>query len=144
MSLDSKVWGPHYWFVLQTIGYNYPLKTNETIKKKYYDFIQNIPLLIPNKELGNEFCKLLDKYPITPYLDKRESFLKWIYFIQNIVNEKLGLEQHTIAESIENYYKNYEKLEHKINTNREIIQKYSYLLIILILIVLSIYIYLKS
>ena len=144
MSLDSKVWGPHYWFVFQTIGYNYPLKTNETIKKKYYDFIQNIPLLIPNKELANEFCKLLDKYPITPYLDNRESFLKWIYFMQNIILEKLGLEQYTVAESIENYYKNYEKLEIKVNNKKEIIQKYLYLLIILILIIISIFIYLKS
>ena len=144
MSLDSQVWGPHYWFVLQTIGYNYPLKTNETIKKKYYDFIQNIPLLIPNKEMANEFCKLLDKYPITPYLENRESFLKWIYFIQNIVHEKLGLQQYTVAESIENYYKNYEKLENKVNTNREIIQKYSYLFVILILIISCILIYLKS
>ncbi len=144
MSLDSKVWGPHYWFVLQTIGYNYPLKTNETIKKKYYDFIQNIPLLIPNEQIANEFCKLLDKYPVTPYLDNRESFLKWIYFIHNVVSEKLGLEQYTIAELIERYYKNYEKLENKINTNREIIQKYSYLFIIFILIISCILIYLKS
>ena len=87
---------------------------------------------------------MLDKYPLTPYLDNRESFLKWIYFIHNVVSEKLGLEQYTIAELIERYYKNYEKLENKINTNREIIQKYSYLFIIFILIISCILIYLKS
>ena len=25
----------------------------------------------------------LDQYPVTPYLDSRESFIKWMYFIHN-------------------------------------------------------------
>ena len=33
MSLNPKVWGPHYWFVLHTIALTYPLKPNETVKK---------------------------------------------------------------------------------------------------------------
>ena len=34
MSLDPKIWGPKYWFVFHTIALNYPLKPNETSKKK--------------------------------------------------------------------------------------------------------------
>ena len=83
MTLDSKVWGPHYWFVLQSMALTYSLHPNSVTKKKYYDFIQNIPLFLPDPELGNEFSKLLDKYPVTPYLDSRESFMKWSYFIYN-------------------------------------------------------------
>ena len=48
MTLDSKVWGPHYWFVLQSMGLTYPLNPNAVTKKKYYDFIQNIPLFLPD------------------------------------------------------------------------------------------------
>ena len=45
MALNPKVWRPHYWFVLHTIALTYPLHPNETIKKKYYDFINNfLPL----------------------------------------------------------------------------------------------------
>ena len=50
--MDKNVWGPPYWFTLHTIAMTYPEFPNETIKKKYYDFIQNIPLFIPNRNMG--------------------------------------------------------------------------------------------
>ena len=45
-------------------------------KKRYYDFIQNFPLFIPNPEIGNTFSQFLDSYPVTPYLDSREVYDK--------------------------------------------------------------------
>ena len=83
MFLSSDVWGPHYWFVLQTIAMNYPESPNDTSKKKYYNFIQNFPLFIPNKRMGNEFENLLNKFPVSPYLSSRESFMKWVHYIHN-------------------------------------------------------------
>ena len=67
MALDPTVWGPFYWFVFHTIALTYPTNPNETIKKKYYDFIHNIPLFLPVQTIGNNFSVLLDKYPVTPY-----------------------------------------------------------------------------
>ena len=86
MALDPKVWGPHYWFVLHTIALNYPLHPNETSKKKYYDFIENLPLFLPVMDMGNLFNEMLDHYPVTPYLDSRESLIKWVHFIHNKIN----------------------------------------------------------
>ena len=57
MTLDPKIWGPHYWFVLHTIALSYPIKPNETIRKKFYDFYQNLPLFLPIEEIGNNFSK---------------------------------------------------------------------------------------
>lgn len=111
MTLDSKVWGPHYWFVLQSMGLTYPLNPNAVTKKKYYDFIQNIPLFLPDLELGNEFSKLLDKYPVTPYLDSRQSFTKWIYFIHNRINMQLGKDEISQIEAINTYYSCYKPKE---------------------------------
>lgn len=144
MSLDPKIWGPPYWFFLHTIALNYPLKPNETVIKKYYDFIQNLPIFIPIENIGNYFSNLLDKYPVTPYLDSRESFIKWIYFIHNEVNKELGYEQLTLAESLEKYYKNYECLHKKSNENKIRLQQYCYFALILILIILCINFYRKS
>ena len=59
MELDPTIWGPHYWFVLHTIALTYPLHPNDTIKKKYYDFIQNLPLFLPNKNIGKNFSETL-------------------------------------------------------------------------------------
>ena len=74
-----------------SIGFHYPIHPNKVSKKKYYDLVMNIPIFLPSERLGNHFSKLLDKYPVTPYLDSRESFIKWGHFIHNRMNELLGL-----------------------------------------------------
>ena len=89
MNLNPKIWGPHYWFFLDTVAMTYPNHPNAVTKKKYYEFVQNIPLFIPVENMASEFSKLLDKYPVVPYLDNRESFILWIWFIHNKINEKL-------------------------------------------------------
>lgn len=44
MILNPEVWGPQYWFVLYSIAVSYPMNVNTVTKRKYYDFIQNLPL----------------------------------------------------------------------------------------------------
>ena len=41
------------------------------------------------EKLGNNFSNLIDQYPVTPYLDSRDSFIKWTHFIHNKVNQSL-------------------------------------------------------
>jgi hypothetical protein len=105
--LDAKIWGPHYWFFIDTIAMSYPIKANDVIKKKYYELIQNMRLFIPDYEMGNEFGNLIDKYPVTPYLDKREDFVKWVHFLHNKMNEKLEKPQITLEEFYRRYYELY-------------------------------------
>lgn len=107
-NLDPEVWGPHYWFVLHTITICYPLKPNETIKKRYYNLINLLPMLIPNEEMGKNLSKLLDEYPCLPYLDSRESFTKWMHYIHNRINKTLDKKLMSYEDGIIAYYKNYE------------------------------------
>lgn len=144
MSLDPRIWGPHYWFVLHTITLTYPLKPNETVKKKYYDFIQNIPIFLPVENIGNYFSKLLDKYPVTPYLDTRESFIKWMYFIHNEVNKELGYDEQTLSETLESYYRQYDSLERKATYNKAAKEQYIFFGLLIFLTILTINIYKKS
>ena len=106
-SLRPEVWGPHYWFVLHTIAITYPLNPNETIKKKYYEMITNFHLFLPDEKIGNNFSKLLVKYPPTPYLDSRMSLMKWTHFIHNKINKILKKPLLPFQDSLENYYKHY-------------------------------------
>ena len=138
MALDPKIWGPHYWFFLHTIVLNYPLYPNETSKKKYYDFIENLPIFIPVSDMGNLFSKLLDNYPVTPYLDSRESFIKWLHFIHNKVNVSLGIPEKSLDESLRDYYKLYESPEIKVKNSMIKKEKYIYITIITLLIILCI------
>jgi hypothetical protein len=104
---DAHVWGPSFWFFIHTIAMNYPDRANDVVRRKYYDLIQNMPIFIPNVEMGNRFSRLLDKYPVTPYLDKRESFIRWTIFIHNKINIILGKSEMTLEEAIETYNRAY-------------------------------------
>ena len=73
--------------------------------------IQNIPLFLPAKPIGNDFAKMLDKYPVTPYLGSRESFMKWVHFIINKLHEKMEWEQMDFFDSLEKDYDSYKPKE---------------------------------
>ena len=143
MVLDPKIWGPHYWFFLHTVALNYPLYPNDFSKKKYYDFIENFPLFIPVPDIANSFTRVLDEFPVTPYLDSRESFIKWIHFIHNKINIKLGLPEKTLDDSLKDYYDLYR--DENILINKEIISKKKllYISIVISLFTLSVFIYKK-
>lgn len=143
MALEPKVWGPFYWFVLHTIALTYPINPNETTKKKYYDFIQNLPLFLPIPEIGNNFSKLLDDYPVTPYLDSRPSFIKWMHFIHNKINVSLDMPEMTIDEAMIAYYEHYKPKEVKNEEQRKRREKYVFLGIVLLIIIAVIYLYNK-
>lgn len=103
MNFEPEVWGPHYWFFLHTVAESYPLRPTSVTKKKYYDLLINFPLFIPNQDIGNKFSQLLDKYPMSPYLDSRESFVRWVHFIHNKLNIQLGKEEVSMPVALENY-----------------------------------------
>ena len=105
--LTPEVWGPHYWFFLHTVAYSYPEYPTNVTKRKYYDLISNMPLFIPDQTMGDEFAKLLDKYPISPFLETRESFIRWVHYIHNKINVKLGKEEISIYKALDQYYYSY-------------------------------------
>ena len=134
MGLNPNIWLPHLKFILQTIAISYPAYPNDVSKRKYYDLIQNLPILFPLEPIGNNFLKLLDKYPVTPYLSSRMSFMKWIHFIFNKIQEQLEQPIEDFYESLEKYYEEYKPKEIRnkemINTRKKYIQFGSALLII--------------
>lgn len=108
---DPVVWGPHFWFMLMTLAVSYPLKANEVTQKKYYDFLTNLPLFIPHPQIGNKFSDLMDKYPVSPYLEGKDSFLKWVHFIHNKINTQIGKDEMTLTEALDAYYEQYKPKE---------------------------------
>ena len=141
MELDSEVWGPYYWFVLFTIAITYPIHPNDISKKKYYDFIQNLPLFIPVEKIGITFNELLDKYPVTPYLDSRESFIRSVHFVHNQINIEIGKKIISVEDAMTTNYSNYKP---KKEIQFEFIKKkrkYIYIFILLLLCIASWYLY---
>ena len=135
--LDPKVWGPHYWFFLHTLAMTYPHYPNAVTKKKYYEFIQNLPLFLPVEEISGEFSKLIDKYPITPYLDNRDSLVRWVHFIHNKINEKLEKPTISLNDFYINYYQQYKTDKYNYKQREKII--YIIIIIILLILIYSLY-----
>ncbi len=129
--LDPEIWGPHFWFFISTIALNYPDNPNDVTIKKYYEFIQNLPLFIPVEEMGNDFDKLLKLYPISSYLDSKVSFVKWVHFIHNKINEKLEKPKISLNEFYLKYYENYKKKDLKLKDFNKWKHQIIYALVIL-------------
>lgn len=140
MQLNPNVWGPHYWFFMHTVAYAYPESPNNITKRKYYDLIMNMPLFIPDAEMGNRFAQMLDKYPPSPYLDCRESFMRWVHFIHNKVNAQLGKEDIPYLNSLEIYEGAYKPqpvyLYEKLKLHRKYVQ-----MVFILAFIICIYIY---
>tara|TARA_Y100000992_G_scaffold229889_1_gene161182 strand:+ start:371 stop:790 length:420 start_codon:yes stop_codon:yes gene_type:complete len=107
MKYNSKIWGPHYWFFLFTVSLNYPHSPNNLTKKKYYNLIRNFHLFIPDNEISGYFESLINEFPVTPYLDNRNTFVRWVVFIHNQINIKLKKPKITLKKALYDYYLQY-------------------------------------
>lgn len=104
---DAKIWGPHYWFFMMTVAMTYSDFPSDVTKRKYYDFFMNLPLFIPDKTIAKEFVAMLDDYPLTPYLSSKDSLIRWVVFIHNKINTKLGKPNMSLDEAMQKYFDNY-------------------------------------
>ena len=143
MIIEPTIWGPHYWYFLHTIAFCYPLHPNTITKKKYYELIQNLPLFIPVETIGTSFEKILDEYPVTAYLDSRESFVKWMHFIHNKINEKLEKPKITLNEFYFRYYEEYKPKDVKMKDYYRWREKMIYILVVMCVTGLIVYLYNK-
>jgi flagellar basal body rod protein FlgB len=75
--------------------------------------------------MGSVFSELLDKYPVSPYLDKRESFIKWVHFLHNQINLRLNRDEVSLQDAVNAYYSNYKpkevRLREEIKYRRKLI-----------------------
>ncbi len=143
MKLNPNVWLPHLKFTLQTIAITYPSNPNDVAKKKYYDFISNLPVFIPIEPIGKNFMDLLDQYPVTPYLDSRMSIMKWVHFIFNKISVQLDQPIEEFYDSLEKYYDEYKPKEYKTREIAKTRKKYIEFAVGTILVGLIIYLYKK-
>jgi hypothetical protein len=141
MALDPKVWGPHYWFFLHTVAMCYPHRPNTITKKKYYDFIHNIPLFIPIENMASHFSQLLDQYPVSPYLDSRDAFIRWMHFIHNKINQRLEKPSISLSKFYENYYEQYKPNDLKMREYYKLRSKIIYFVLVIIFIGAIVYFY---
>lgn len=87
--MDTKSWGPHGWFFLHIITFNYPDNPTTSDMIHYKQLFENFKFTLPCKFCRDSYCKFLHELPIDNHLDSRESLAYWFYQIHNKVNNKL-------------------------------------------------------
>lgn len=137
MAYNPEIWGPHFWFFLQCAAIHYPRNPPEMLKKKYYNLFENLPLFIPHEKIGDDLIKLFDEYPVGPYLDSKESLLKYIHFIHNKINTKIGKPIVSYEEAMKDFYDSFKPKEHLDELKKRNYQRIGYGILIGFLVVLA-------
>lgn len=140
--LNPEVWGPHYWHFLHTVAFHYPYYPNSQTKRKFYDFVHSIPLFIPVKGMSEDFAQLLDEYPVTPYLDSRDSFVRWMHFIHNKINTKLEKPEISLHEFFRRYFHEYTSVKYRGIHMRQSYRVFMHIFVFILLIGIIVFLYL--
>ena len=131
-NLKSDIWLPSFWFFLYSTAHGYPEYPNAVTKRKFYDFIQNLPLFCPNTEVQKILLQVLDSFPVTPYLDNRDSFTYWVHFVNNKIDYELGNDEHTYYQHLDMYYNAYLPKKYKLSEKMGLQKKHIILVILAI------------
>lgn len=86
---------------------------------------------------------MIDKYPVTPYLDGKDAFIKWVHYIHNKINEELGKDSVLFTEALNTYYEKYKPKEIRLRDEMRYRRKLIISVLIVILIIGAYYLYKK-
>ena len=103
MHLPPSSWGPFFWHTMHIVALGYPLKPTYGHKKAAKEFFESLRILIPCPICKDHYNQHLEKYPLTPHLDRRTDLFRWTILLHNQVNKTLDKREYTEAEVIEYY-----------------------------------------
>lgn len=123
--MNPEVWGPHMWFFLHTISFNYPDAPTQQDKDDMKSFIYAFQKIIPCDKCKNHFKQHLTKFPVENYLSSKKEFAEWVVMIHNIVNKTNGKREYSFDEVVKMYVHYYSKSKY-----RNYVQYVAYALIV--------------
>lgn len=108
--LITKIWGPHMWTALHSISYCYPLNPTPTDKQHYKQFFELVGQVLPCvhcRDSYNQFIKEGGTQLNDTVMENRETLTKWLYYMHEAVNKKLGVNYNVSYEEVSNRYNSY-------------------------------------
>jgi len=88
--MNQNIWGPHLWFSLHTMSFNYPLKPTDEDKTNYKNFFNNLQNIIPCSVCKKNYKRHIVEHPIEDFLDNRQTLVYWVIDMHNMVNAEIG------------------------------------------------------
>ena len=134
--MNPKFWGPHGWYFLHSVTMHYPKNPSEQEKQIYFNFFKSVENVLPCEKCAYHYSKNLEKLPLEPALESRDTLVRWLISVHNEVNKETGKREYTYEEVIDEY-------THKMN-NIDSDSTLVYKVIIVGLIVFIGYLYTKK
>ncbi len=117
--MDTRFWGPSGWRLLHSITNSYPKYPSEYDIKTYQIFFLTLPHILPCIYCRNSLTEYYNRLPIDKSLEddpkypliNRDSLIRWLYQIHNLVNDKLraqgiiNFHNPTLEQVLEHYNK---------------------------------------
>ena len=103
MRLPPAVWGPFFWHTIHITALSYPEKPSYAQKRAAKEFYESLAHLIPCPKCREHYSTHLQKFPISPHLDRRADLFRWTVNVHNVVNKSLDKPMITEKESIQFY-----------------------------------------
>lgn len=146
--MDPKLWGPHFWFILHLISFNYPDNPSTPDKDNYKRFYESVGDILPCSLCKRHYKNYISQFPISIHLDSRIDLITWVVQVHNFVNQSLNKPIYTV-QTVLDIYANLDPVSPFIKTNvnaikREKIYKYYgklYVMIFICLMLLALVIY---
>ena len=113
--MDPNKWGPHLWFFLHTISFNYPVTPTFKNKVDYNDFYNSLKNMIPCELCKTHYMQHLEVSP--PDLSGRNALVKWTIDLHNKVNTQLDKPVYSYSKAIKLYKKYYKGLSENKELN---------------------------
>ena len=101
--MKPQFWGPQLWYILHIISFEYPEIPNEITKRTYHDFYASLKDVLPCSECRRHYKEYLHTFPLTPHLDSRDTLIKWVHELHNIININTGKRSISLDEMIDIY-----------------------------------------
>jgi len=107
--MEPNKWGPHLWFFLHTISFNYPDNPSFITRKQYNEFYNSLRNMLPCESCKKHYDDNLSQMP--PNLNSKVDLIKWTIDLHNKVNKITNKKQYSYKEAMELYNKYYKNLD---------------------------------
>ena len=97
-NMNSEIWGPHTWYFLHTISFNYPNNPSSQIRERFYDFFNSLSYVLPCEVCRNNYSKKLQNLNLLEHLNSRQLLIEFVIKLHNSVSLDLNKREYTYDE----------------------------------------------
>jgi hypothetical protein len=86
---DPRIWGPHFWFILRCVVYNYPMSPTAADKQHMESFFSELQYTLPCEKCKYTFKQHYNKFPISKYLSDKNKLVEWLDLMYEETNRSI-------------------------------------------------------